>query len=341
MLTLIVGEPGGGKGYWSTKEAMRLMRNGHTVLGNLPLKWEGVVKHNLDRYGAEINPDQWKPLTAEQLLSLGKPGGVPIPEGTLECPTTIFWDEAHFELNARDHASNFKMWRGLFELVTVHRHYHCDLYFISQHEHNIDAQLPRVAHRILKFHKMKDLPIGMGIKWPVDQFRMNYFRPFATKPLDGEFVANEPWVWECYDSHNKLKEWDSLKVEKFQVKTGVAPRKKRMYKLAVVAIVFLFGGWLLYGQLSGVLNKVKGVDRPLKDHNSEAAKVGAPSLPLHEELRPPVPGAVVFGDPPSVWVDGFKIYLGERWREWKFSGLWEKGVVWTHVPTGKELKVRV
>lgn len=343
MLTVIVGPPGSGKGYWTCKEAMRLLRNGHTVLGNVPLKFEAIKAANLDRYGVEIRDEQWVPLKSSELVTLGKAGGIAIPEGTIDCPTVIFWDEAHFELNARDHASSFRMWRDLFDLITVHRHYHCDIYFVSQHEHNIDAQIPRCASRILKFQDMQVVPIrGLGIKWPFAQFRMNFHLPNQSNSIDGEFIAKETWIYGCYDSHNKLKAWESLQYEKCQVKRGVAPRRKRMVKLiAAVAVlaVGLFVTWRYVGPLvsdvGGKMSKVGVGDAP----SSATARAQPPAPP--EELRPPVPQAVSYGERPAVRIDGFKIWLGESWHKWTFTGLWEYGVTFTHKDTGREFRVRV
>ena len=240
MIEIVEGKGvGAGKSYYVATRIISFLAAGGSVWASATfgLDWDETKKLVSDRYGVEIEEDQWHVFPQDQISTLHEV----TPIGTADCPILIVIDEAQGELNARDWADKHK--RAFFLWLTQSRHDDCDLIFISQSALNIDKQIARLATYIIRVRNMANFSFpGLG-KWPFKQFVVGRY------DQDGKtFLGPRLWLWhdkgifKCYSSkvmRGSHKRFSSTAVPR--KKLGKSKKKSSMFKVIIVLLLLLCG----------------------------------------------------------------------------------------------------
>ena len=244
MIEIVEGKGvGAGKSYYVATRIISFLAAGGSVWASATfgLDWEETKKLVADRYGVEIEEDQWHVFPQDQISTLHEV----TPIGTADCPILIVIDEAQGELNARDWADKHK--RAFFLWLTQSRHDDCDLIFISQSALNIDKQIARLATYIIRVRNMANFSFpGLG-KWPFKQFVIGRY------DQDGKtFLGPRLWLWhdkgifKCYSSkvmRGAHKRFSSTAVPRKKLQKSKP--KSRMFKV-ILLVIFLLCGFVGY-----------------------------------------------------------------------------------------------
>ena len=240
MIEIVEGKGvGAGKSYYVATRIISFLAAGGSVWASATfgLDWEETKKLVADRYGVEIEEDQWHVFPQDQISTLHEV----TPIGTADCPILIVIDEAQGELNARDWADKHK--RAFFLWLTQSRHDDCDLIFISQSALNIDKQIARLATYIIRVRNMANFSFpGLG-KWPFKQFVVGRY------DQDGKtFLGPRLWLWhdkgifKCYSSkvmRGAHKRFSSTAVPRKKLQKSKP--KSRMFKVIILVVLLLCG----------------------------------------------------------------------------------------------------
>lgn len=240
MIEIVEGKGvGAGKSYYVATRIISFLASGGSVWASATfgLDLDETRKLIRDRYGVEIEDDQWHVFPQDQISTLHEV----TPIGTADCPILIVIDEAQGELNARDWADKHK--RAFFLWLTQSRHDDCDLIFISQSALNIDKQIARLATYIIRVRNMSNFSFpGLG-KWPFKQFVVGRY------DQDGKtFLGPRLWLWhdkgifKCYSSkvmRGAHKRFSSTAVPRKKLQK--TKPKSRMFKVIILVVLLLCG----------------------------------------------------------------------------------------------------
>lgn len=192
MITIIQGGPGSGKTYYACRYTIFALMRGEHVYTNAPMIEDKILKYIAEKYSLEVPKGQLHIIEDKDLRQLEKVVGY----GT---PITVICDESHMQLNARDFAQQS---RDLMNWASVSRHYRADLIFISQHRHNIDAQLRRLANQYLFLRDFQKFKMG-GLDFRFFPYFRNTVVDVDEKTvLYREWIKKDKGIYKCYDSYN-------------------------------------------------------------------------------------------------------------------------------------------
>lgn len=220
---------GAGKSYYVTTQILQYLSEGGTIFASssFVLDWDASAALVLERYGVEIERDQWNSFEQTDVWKLHEI----TPPGTDEKPVLIIIDEAHTALNARDWADKAK--RPFFDWLTQSRHDNNDLIFISQSAANIDKQIARLVTYIIRVRNMANFEFpGIG-KWPFKQFVVSRFDQDGKTLMRKNWISHDKKIFGCYrskscgGSHRRLN-------------AAVAPRKLRKRKTRSPMVKYVF-----------------------------------------------------------------------------------------------------
>jgi zona occludens toxin (predicted ATPase) len=195
MITIVQGAPGSGKTYWAARFILHRLAAGDHVYTNVPIKSDALGEYIRDRMGLDVDLNVSLHLIPdEQVRNLH--GIVGAGEGI---NTQVIIDESHMQLNARDFAQQA---RALMNWASVSRHYRADLIFISQHRHNIDAQLRRLANRYLFLRDFQMMEFsGVKFNW-LPYFRATVVDIDERTVLAREWIRKDKGIYSVYDSYS-------------------------------------------------------------------------------------------------------------------------------------------
>lgn len=287
---------GSGKTYYvvARRILQHLAQGGYVYASNtLDLCWEQCREYCAERWAVEIEREQYVSFPNEDVPRLHEV----TPAGTAERPVLVVVDEAQIALNARDWAEKGK--RAFFAWLTQSRHDDTDVVMITQHIHNIDAQILRLCTYITRVRNMENFSVpGLG-KWPLKQFVASRYDSDGKTLMEKVWLKHDPKVFAAYrskacrGSHKRAGELPPK-----QLKRSKKGTSKRMLKVLVAMVVVLFavGGVLLH--------KAFGRD------NTRAAVLKTPKQHglVHDVVREDVPRKRAEQQPERV------LYVTERMK---------------------------
>lgn len=185
MITIVEGEGvGAGKSYYVVSYLLGYLAAGGTVVttSNFKLVWQVFKELAADRFGVELEDDQYQIIDADETHRLHEL----TPPGTDDNQVLLVLDEAQDQLNTRDTRDEKK--RGLFSWMCQSRHDNNDLLIVTQDRNNVDVQIRRLATYVIRVRNMATFMV-LGMTWP--------FKQFLWKICDrtGKNVLRTTWAW--------------------------------------------------------------------------------------------------------------------------------------------------
>jgi len=304
MITIVHGRGvGAGKSYYTCRQIITHLASGGTVYAaeTFGLKWPETKAECERLHGVVIEDGQYRTFPEEDIPRLHEV----TPPGTDDCPVLIVVDEAHGELNARDWGDQRK--KAFFKWLTQSRHDNCDVLFITQHMHNMDKQIARLATYIISLRNMAGFTFpGLG-EWPFKQFVVNRY------DADGKTFLKRDWLWHsqrifaCYTSKimgGSHKRLDGVVTRRNLQKTKTKPKPMKII-LIVVMLALVGGGLLLW--------KTKEKVADLKPPSMPTSAPASPSAPSQPGT---MPGRATPAQMPAAYTISHEKFRGR-------VGLWE------------------
>jgi len=198
MIEVVMGKGvGAGKSFYVLHRIIAKLMEGGTVCAadTYGLKWEEVKKYCAGLKDGRILEDgQYSTFAEADIKRLHEV----TPIGTEECTVLVVVDEAHGELNARDWADKDK--KAFFKWLTQSRHDDTDVIFLSQHMHNLDKQILRLATYVIRLRNMKYWGImGIGM-WPWKEFHAYRMDGMSENLIAKETYKYDFALFNCYVS---------------------------------------------------------------------------------------------------------------------------------------------
>ena len=199
---------GGGKTYSVVLRLFKAVVDGRTIITNIGIKWENWKKEARERYGVELEDDQYIKLTPENVGSFDKF----VKRGTRQTPVIMALDEIHLFFNARDWNHTNKNCRNILELLTQARKINLHLILITQSRHNLDKQFVRMVQYFWRCKDMQkwDIPIGpLKLRYPLPQIFQGCVQAENEKVfVRKKFIPKEKWVFSLYETCDLAKNLD-------------------------------------------------------------------------------------------------------------------------------------
>lgn len=230
MIHIYEGRIGGGKTYNCVRRALEYAANGGTVAGNLFMKVDKCVEYCRKIHGAVVQPDQFMTLTLDQLYFFH----AHVPQGTKDCPTLVFVDEAQIPFGCNDYR---KTDGELLEFLTQSRRAFIDVIFVTQHADNINKMFRKLTSSYHVFKDMQKAKIaGLPIKYPFRHFRETVLDIDRKTILDTSLIYKDPDIFACYDSYGWQRPLPLLAAKG---KTAVGRAKGRRWPVAALWCIAL------------------------------------------------------------------------------------------------------
>jgi len=269
MITIVAGKGvGSGKSYYVATRIVTHLAAGGTVVitDNYGLKMEGMREYIARKYGVIIEDSQVIQVPAKDTLRIPEL----TPAGTDELPVLIVVDEVQDALNARDWADANK--RPLFSFAAQSRHDSTDFIFISQHEHNIDKQIGRLATFVIRVRNLNGYKLpGLGTV-SFRYFLVNTYDQDGKTHLDRQFLRHDVGIFGAYESKVKRGSFERLGIAEKRL-LNKAPKKRNMWKVIVCFIVGVSGVGFLALKGSSLVPGVKTAEvKPVQLVNPLAGK---------------------------------------------------------------------
>jgi len=290
MIEIIQGRGvGAGKSYYAcTRIIQHVLKGGTVVLSdNYALKWEKVKRYAEWLDGTQLEDDQVIVVPAEETHRFHEL----TPQGTDELPVMAVLDEAHMQLNSRDWADKSK--RSFFDWLTQSRHDDVDVVFITQHAHNIDKQIARLATYITNVRNMAMFKVlGLGaIPWRKNQFRINQYDQDGKTLLDAWYIKKDRRIFGCYESKSmrgKHKRNGVIASKKTLQKKDT--KKMKIYGIiGAVVLTLLIAAAVLYKMFgSGIMKGAveQTTQRPIERPKEPPAPPVKPQASTKEKAPP-------------------------------------------------------
>ncbi|MFA6376663.1 MAG: zonular occludens toxin domain-containing protein [Candidatus Paceibacterota bacterium] len=149
MITLHAGKLGQGKSYWATREVWKTINRGIDCYVNWRIDFDAYFARERRGWRGFLWK-WWNRLT----FGNEKIGKVYYWENFDDLykirQGELFFDEAHQELNSRKWADIPK---EFVKKLTLSRHYHLNMHFISQHQGQVDVIVRRLANYFTRHYK--------------------------------------------------------------------------------------------------------------------------------------------------------------------------------------------
>ena len=240
MIYFMGGRPGNGKSFNLCQRAMKYLASGGCLVTNMELNPDGFAKYLKRKYGWELQDGQVIILEGDEVVEFYKH----VPMGTRDKPVMVVLDELHLQFNTRD---TRKQKREVMEYLTLHRRYHVDIYFVSQHLENVDIQWRRLCQCHFYVRDMTQVVLpGLGIRYPFRHF-LEVTKDWDNKTEIGRrMFFKDPAVFKCYNSFQLFREFPGLKGQKTDFKAAGKVRRRYMSKALIVCVVIgVIGVWRL------------------------------------------------------------------------------------------------
>jgi hypothetical protein len=199
---------GSGKTFFVLTRLVEHWRKGGTayVIDTMKIHWDKVCAFVRRHHGLILEDDQLRNVSEEKILDIvANTAG-----GTDEMAVVIVLDEVQGKLNARDW--NDRARRPLFDWACQSRHDSNDVWFISQHSHNVDKQVRRLSTFVWRvrntknwganilvffFQALKIITIGLH---PGAFFIVNQYDQDGKTKLGRKMLEHDKELFECYES---------------------------------------------------------------------------------------------------------------------------------------------
>jgi hypothetical protein len=157
---LITGTLGGGKSYYAAELAAKAWSQGAWVHSNMDWNYPLLERIGWDKKHVKLseNPKEW----IDQIIA-----------GAEGKENVLIVDESAMVFHAWDIAESKKRDRELFDVLVMSRKLGLDVYFISQHQDNVNSAIRRIAQETVKCVACKHIPVlgPLMVKWKGDFLR--------------------------------------------------------------------------------------------------------------------------------------------------------------------------
>lgn len=203
MITIIEGRIGGGKTYSAVSQIAHHLAAGGVCWTNIELNWAGIERYCVDRYGVDIQPEQYRQMVREATMDWYREIGW----GTSEMNVLVVIDEAQLYYNSRNWQRTQEKHPQMLSFLTQSRKARVDVVFITQSATNIDRQFRILADFVYSFRDMQKLTMPIiGGRWPFPQF-LKITRDAMTDEIVGrEVVWKDKRIYGCYNTNAMLNE---------------------------------------------------------------------------------------------------------------------------------------
>lgn len=207
MIEIFEGRLGGGKTYSAVYRGMCHFLRGGTVCTNIDLNWDGCCKYARDRFGLELERDQFIYLSDEQIPAFHKH----TPSGTGELPVLVIIDEAPLNFDSRDFAQNYKDNREVYTFSRQSRKTDTDLILIAQDATDLDKKLRNLSQYTWRFRDLSKWKIpGLGMKFPFNWILCVQMDYDGKTMLDKNFIPKDKGIFRCYNTKSLLRRFERL-----------------------------------------------------------------------------------------------------------------------------------
>lgn len=156
MITFFSGTPGSGKSLHTAKEILTIIRNGHRVIANFPVKLPKRFRKKKDRFIYKQNMDITVKYLQDFAMKHHRKG--------VEGQTTLIIDECAIMFNAREWDKKGRNeWLVFFQ---QHRHLGYNVLLIAQNDRMIDRQIRSNFEYEIKHRKANNFG-GIGFLFTI------------------------------------------------------------------------------------------------------------------------------------------------------------------------------
>lgn len=246
---------GSGKSYFVVTRLIDHFIAGGTayVADSMVLNWD-VLKAYVEKYrGFRLVDGQYRIVDRAHMAEIH----LHTAGGTADAPVVIVLDEAQKSLNARDTKDNKK--RALFDWAAESRHDDNHVWVVSQHSHNVDVMVRRIATFNWRVRNSENLGDGSVLKQLLKLRGMITFGLMSGKNFivsqmdqdgktvmgDKKIIEQDKHIFACYESkamrgtHQRV----GPTIERVNVERVNAAKGNPMIKYAIIGVVLaiLFG----------------------------------------------------------------------------------------------------
>lgn len=274
---LITGVMGSGKSYMGTELCMQAWKEGAIVHTNLPLVMEEVERNGWtaqtvllpkkikDWVRFEKTPDG-EEMPCSDILIGGEEGR----------ENVLVLDEASLIFDVDTQMKDREKNKPIFTLIALCRHVGLDLYFLAQHQGNVDAKLRRLAETRTKCVKTERLPL---LGWLIAL--MPWFGQFLRIVYMGENKTAYARTWHRFDKRvgalyktHGMRSSVGMRIQGTRAtKADDATSRKGKFLVVGALVAFIASGCLLAWRLN---QRIAG---PAKEKAPVAAAPGTGGSP--------------------------------------------------------------
>lgn len=210
---IVTGVMGSGKSYYGAELCLQAAKEGATVHTNLPLvqeQWEAlglwdkvvILPHELKEWVRMEERDGHQIPTSDLLVG-GEEGRENI----------MVVDEASLLFDIDDQMKNRASNKPIFQLVALCRHVGLDLFFLAQHQANVDAKLRRMAETRTRCVKTERIPlVGWLVAPLLGTFLRVVYMGEGTTPYAKTWHRFREEVGKAYRTHG-MRESVGMRIE--------------------------------------------------------------------------------------------------------------------------------
>lgn len=311
---------------------------------------EGAIVHtNLD-----IVPAEWIKLgyQDDEIVQLGEDIKEWVPKvrpGAEGAENVVIIDEGALAFNSQDWGKAKDQKRQVFEFMVFSRKLGLDVYFISQHEKNIDVQLRRMTQAIIVCVKAKDIrPFGFIFAALLGDFCRHYKDANGSQVYEKKWSRFDPAIGRLYrteSTHGKFA--DVQRDVRRRVKRDASAEGVKRKTLVWVSVVVGCGVMVvsvasrLHARFVGdeiaplpaapVVEKPVIITRVETPELPKAVEVVEPSRPKEPRFIPRSGQGRNFKGRRYVDVSGQTVYVGSVFRDALVEAIVDEGVIVTIV----------
>lgn len=226
-----------------------------------------------------------------------------------------FLDEVYEWFSANDYKECPENRKELLSYTRQRGHYKDDLFLISHSESDVDTHIRKGIQALyvienLKYTNISDKPFLMGIKWPIQAFRIKVYQ-FGDKKHSDYFIKfQDKRIFTCYDSFstsgmlNKDRaDDDALSTDThIDVKKNLFGYLKQIYPLLIIGVSCLAS--IIYGYNFFINHFLRSSNTIAS--NSASVNVDKADVTLQSFYK------VIFMSPKTIiFDDGYKLNKGD------------------------------
>ena len=245
---ILTGVMGSGKSYAGVEICLQAAKEGAIIHTNLPLNLEWWEQRGYRDQIVMLPDDMREWVSFETVNGKQIPKSDILVGGSEGRENVMVVDEASLLFDIDDQMKNRAQNKPIFQLVALCRHVGLDLYFLAQHQQNVDAKLRRMAETRTKCIKTERIPFVGWLAAPMfGTFRRVVYMGESYTPMAKTWHRFNPDVGAAYRTHG-MRESISMRVDATRRSKGADDSKKKSIFMLAATAAFLVAavGYCIY-----------------------------------------------------------------------------------------------